>query len=101
MPLPWACHPTPTLAPASGCPIPPRAVAFDLVYNPPSTRFLREAKKSGARVIGGLEMLIYQGARGFELWTHQRAPIRGMRHAAANALQEMMENHPKGQHHEH
>lgn len=68
---------------------PKHAVVFDLVYNPPATKFLRDAKRDGARVIGGLEMLIYQGARAFELWTGARAPIRVMRNAATDALQEI------------
>jgi shikimate dehydrogenase len=82
-------------------PLPPRytisrsAVVFDLVYNPPATKFLRDAKMRGARVIGGLEMLVYQGARAFELWTEQRAPIQVMRRAASKALREMQE-HPRG-----
>lgn len=65
------------------------AVVFDLVYNPPATKFLRHAQKQGARVIGGLEMLIYQGARAFELWTGRRAPIGTMRAAATSALEEL------------
>jgi shikimate dehydrogenase len=73
--------------------LPPRAIVFDLVYNPPTTKFLREAKQRGARVIGGLEMLIYQGARAFELWTGARAPIRVMRDAAVDALREMRRTH--------
>lgn len=66
--------------------LPRHAVVFDLVYNPPESKFLREAKAYGARAIGGLEMLIYQGARSFELWTGQRAPVRVMRAAASTAL---------------
>lgn len=69
---------------------PKHAIVYDLVYNPPATKFLRAAKRDGARVIGGLEMLIYQGARAFELWTGQRAPIRVMRNAATDALQEIL-----------
>jgi shikimate dehydrogenase len=69
--------------------IPRHAVVFDLVYNPPVTKFLREANARGARVIGGLEMLVYQGARAFELWTGARAPVRLMRDAASKALREM------------
>lgn len=77
-------------------PLPPHvvlarhAVVYDLVYNPPMTRFLREAQAQGARTVGGLEMLIYQGARAFELWTGKRAPIRIMRAAATAALQEII-----------
>jgi len=69
--------------------VPRRAVVFDLVYNPPVTKFSRDALARGARVIGGLEMLVYQGARAFELWTGQRAPVEVMREAARKALQEM------------
>ncbi len=71
---------------------PKHAIVFDLVYNPPATKFLRDAKQNGARVIGGLEMLIYQGARAFELWTGARAPIRVMRNAATAALQELLKS---------
>lgn len=68
---------------------PPRAIVFDLVYNPPDTKFLRDAQAHGARAIGGLEMLVYQGARAFELWTGERAPVRVMRDAAHKALLKM------------
>lgn len=85
------------MAPRSNeSPLPPNSVlsryalVFDLVYNPPATKFLQDAKQGGARVIGGLEMLIYQGARAFELWTGERAPIEVMRTAATHALQEMI-----------
>src|SRR5581483_4391484 len=71
--------------------LPRGAVVFDLVYNPPVTRFLRDANQRGARVIGGLEMLVYQGARAFELWTGQTAPIRTMHTAATHVLQSMIE----------
>lgn len=47
--------------------------AFDLVYNPPMTRFLEEALAAGCRTVSGLEMLIEQGARSFRLWTGRRA----------------------------
>lgn len=67
-------------------------VVYDLVYNPPTTKFLQTAQADGARVIGGLEMLLYQGALAFELWTGQRAPVRVMRAAATRALREIM--HP-------
>jgi shikimate dehydrogenase len=65
-------------------------VVYDLVYNPPQTKFLREAEAKGAHVIGGLEMLVYQGARSFELWTGKPAPVAVMMNEAENALDEMM-----------
>lgn len=53
----------------------PNMVVFDIVYNPPETRFLKEAKEVGAKSINGLMMLVYQGAQAFQIWTGMRAPI--------------------------
>ncbi len=57
-------------------------VVFDIVYNPLKTKLLAEAEKKGARVIGGIEMLVQQGAAAFELWTGRKAPVEVMRGAA-------------------
>ena len=46
----------------------------------------REAARAGARVLGGLPMLVYQGATSFELWTGKEAPVKVMFEAAENAL---------------
>jgi shikimate dehydrogenase len=54
---------------------------YDLVYNPRDTVLLREARAIGAQAIGGLAMLIYQGAEAFKLWTGHAAPIEVMRAA--------------------
>ncbi len=59
---------------------------IDLIYNPPMTDFLRRAKKSGCRIANGLDMLLYQGARAFELWTGRPAPVAVMRRALLRAL---------------
>jgi shikimate dehydrogenase len=48
------------------------AVVFDLIYNPAKTPFLRNAEKKGAKIINGLDMLIFQGIEAFELWTKKR-----------------------------
>jgi 3-dehydroquinate dehydratase/shikimate dehydrogenase len=56
-------------------------VAFDMVYDPVETRFLREARTAGATVIGGLEMLLHQAVGQFEAWTGMRAPVEVMRQA--------------------
>ena len=66
--------------------IPRGVLAYDLVYNPPETPFLKEAKKAGARALGGLPMLVYQGAASFELWTGQNAPLEVMFQAAERVL---------------
>jgi shikimate dehydrogenase len=66
--------------------IPPRALVFDIIYNPLETRFLAEARKRGARTLGGLSMLVYQGADSFQLWTDRQAPVDVMFEAARMAL---------------
>ena len=45
-----------------------------------------DAKKAGARTLGGLAMLVYQGALSFELWTGREAPVDIMFEAAKEAL---------------
>jgi shikimate dehydrogenase len=66
---------------------PAGAVAYDMVYRPHQTTFMRQAEQSGARVIGGLGMLVRQGAAAFKLWTGQDAPVEVMYAAAESALQ--------------
>ena len=61
-------------------------LVFDIVYRPPQTRLLQLADSAGARTIGGLDMLVNQGACTFELWTGRKAPILEMRHAIAQGL---------------
>ena len=61
-------------------------VAFDLVYVPEETPFLRAAAEAGATPVGGLNMLIGQGAEAFRLWTGQEPPIEVMLAAARQAL---------------
>jgi shikimate dehydrogenase len=67
-------------------PIPRHLAVFDLVYNPMETRLLRQAQESGGHPIGGLEMLVRQGALAFEMWTGYPAPVDTMRAAAGGAL---------------
>ncbi len=62
-------------------------LAYDLVYNPTETRFLREARKAGCETLGGLEMLVAQARRQFKLWTGKTADAAVMHAAASNALQ--------------
>lgn len=66
--------------------IPKDALVYDLVYNPLETPLLREAKKAGAHILGGLAMLIYQGAASFELWVAREAPLEVMFNRARGAL---------------
>jgi shikimate dehydrogenase len=66
--------------------IPKRALVYDVVYNPLETPLLAAARKAGARTLGGLPMLVYQGAASFELWTGKSAPIDLMMRVAKRAL---------------
>ena len=43
-------------------------IAFDLIYNPEKTQFLKKAKKYGAVCKNGLEMLIFQAEKAWEIW---------------------------------
>ena len=66
--------------------IPKDALIYDLVYNPSETPLLRMARGAGANTIGGLPMLVYQGAASFKLWTGREAPLDIMYSAAKQAL---------------
>ena len=61
-------------------------LAYDLVYNPRETRFLREAREAGCETVGGLPMLVAQAAEQFRLWTGEDAPLDVMREAAEKQL---------------
>ena len=65
----------------------PGLIVFDIVYNPIKTRLLREAEEVGAKTIGGLDMLVWQGVLAFEKWTGVKAPVKLMREEAIKGLQ--------------
>lgn len=69
-------------------PFPSTGTVYDLVYNPPETRFLRDARRAGCRTIGGLDMLVAQAQAQFEWWTGGRPADRVMRDAALTRLEE-------------
>lgn len=64
----------------------PRMTVFDLVYRPRETTLLKHAALKGARTIGGVEMLVEQGAASLELWLGREAPRDVMRKALERAL---------------
>ncbi|HEY5475430.1 MAG TPA: shikimate dehydrogenase [Tepidiformaceae bacterium] len=64
----------------------PGALVIDIVYAPEETPLLRAARGRGLETLGGLPMLIYQGALAFELWTGVSAPVEVMFDAARQAL---------------
>jgi 3-dehydroquinate dehydratase/shikimate dehydrogenase len=61
-------------------------LAYDLVYNPQDTLFLREARAAGCDQLNGLQMLIAQAAAQFRLWTGQSAPLDVMKKAVLRKL---------------
>lgn len=52
---------------------------FDIIYAPHDTRFLTEASKMKCKTVYGIDMLLYQGVRQFEIWTGAEAPVSAMR----------------------
>lgn len=69
-----------------GVPFPPNAIVYDMVYRPEVTTFMRQAEAHGGRAIGGLGMLVRQGAAAFQIWTGHEAPVEVMFAAAREAL---------------
>ncbi|MBI2880431.1 MAG: shikimate dehydrogenase [Candidatus Tectomicrobia bacterium] len=61
-------------------------VVVDIVYRPLETPFLRAARARGARAVGGLGMLVFQGAENFRLWTGRELPVEKVRAAMEAAL---------------
>jgi len=78
-----------TSAGMGGEPFPPLAAAatprdclfYDLVYTAERTPFMDVARRARRRAVGGLGMLLHQGALAFELWTGREAPLEVMRRA--------------------
>lgn len=61
---------------------------FDIVYNPLKTKLLRDAEDAGAKTLGGLWMLVYQGVESFRIWTGIEPSAETMYNAALRALGE-------------
>jgi shikimate dehydrogenase len=55
--------------------------AYDMIYNPGETPFLKLTREAGLKTANGLGMLLYQGAKAFEIWTGKKAPLLEMRNA--------------------
>ncbi len=69
-----------------GIPLPAGIVVYDMVYRPEVTRLMQQAEAAGGRAIGGLGMLVRQGAAAFTLWTGREAPVEVMLTAGREAL---------------
>lgn len=64
----------------------PDLCVMDIIYNPLETKLAKDAKSVEAKVISGIEMLVYQGAASFEIWTNHPAPVKAMKEAILNKL---------------
>lgn len=73
-----------------GC-LPRAGAVVDIIYNPPVTRLMLEAQRAGLPTLGGLPMLVWQGALAFELWTGVKADLRVMYQAAQARLAEALQ----------
>ena len=77
------------LSPIPSEAIQPGVVVYDMVYNPADTPLLKIARSRGAQVVGGLPMLVYQGAASFIKWTGRPASTAVMLEAARRALSDI------------
>lgn len=63
-----------------------RMTVSDLIYRPRKTLLLKEAEARGARIHGGMGMLLHQAALAFEKWMGRPAPLDVMREALEEAV---------------
>ena len=73
-------------SPLSAAQIPATAIVNDVVYTPILPPILKETAEAGAIALGGLHMLIYQGALSFKMWTGQDPPVDVMLEAATREM---------------
>jgi shikimate dehydrogenase len=66
--------------------LPPELIVVDVVYNPPTTRLVRDARKRGLKVVDGLTLLVEQAAVAFEIWTGRKPDRDAMREAVEEFL---------------
>lgn len=69
-----------------GVSFPQGVTVYDMIYRPAQTRLMRQAEEHGGRGIGGLGMLVYQGAAAFKIWTGVEPPVEVMFAAAREEL---------------
>ena len=74
---------------ASHSPVAPDALdgrlVYDLLYVPPVTKLMADATAAGCTTIGGLEMLVAQAEKQFEIWTGHTPPAGLFQQAAAQS----------------
>ncbi|MDR1432427.1 MAG: shikimate dehydrogenase [Propionibacteriaceae bacterium] len=85
---------------ASSLPLssPPVELAFDVVYWDWPTPFARAARSAGATVVSGMDMLVYQAVRQFELFTGRQVPAQAMFDSVAAQGYPALRNRPDARH---
>ena len=66
--------------------LPKTWAVYDMIYNPNATRLLRDARSQGLRAANGLSMLVHQGVRSLEIWSHAEVDAHAITRAATHAL---------------
>ena len=66
--------------------LPRKAIVYDLVYNPPETHFVRQAREKGLMAVNGLGMLVEQAALADERWLGISPPRADMISAVPKEL---------------
>ncbi|BBA80240.1 shikimate 5-dehydrogenase [cyanobacterium endosymbiont of Rhopalodia gibberula] len=66
--------------------MPENAIAYDLIYTPNPTQFLKNAQQQGLITIDGLEMLVRQGAVALQLWLQKSVPVDVMNQSLRDYL---------------
>lgn len=61
-------------------------LAYDLVYIPQETQFLKEAQLANVQTIGGLEMLLSQAVEQQRIWTNLQTPLDEIREIVLSKL---------------
>ncbi len=64
----------------------PDMVVADVIFNPPETRLIRDARQRGCQTLDGLGMLVNQAVIAFKIWTGQDASPEVMRDALEEFL---------------
>lgn len=66
--------------------LPAEWAVYDMIYNPAATELLKAGVAKGLRAANGLSMLVHQGARSLEIWSHADVDAHSMQRAACHAL---------------
>jgi len=62
------------------------ALVYDIVYRPQKTKLIEYAEKCGLKYVNGVDMLVFQGAMAFEIWTGKTPSITIMRKALLQVI---------------